>query len=125
MQREPAVAFWHVIDVFQSSPGAMSGCNIGGYEREQTEYRVSILTRRDVRVQPDAHLYIQGIGQVFQSSPGAMSGCNSMPSSGRPGEGMFQSSPGAMSGCNYGSGITSNMSNTFQSSPGAMSGCNP
>ena len=60
---------------FQSSPGAMSGCNV--------------TARMD-----------GSLSSMFQSSPGAMSGCNTTGAGVSLVRVSFQSSPGAMSGCN-------------------------
>ncbi len=132
---------------FQSSPGAMSGCNVKLVSDRLQSVVVSILTRRDVRVQHPAEIAVMRLRPVsiltrrdvrvqhcalstrerqrrFQSSPGAMSGCNFGPLTRCIRVTKFQSSPGAMSGCNCSAAHEWQTRAGFQSSPGAMSGCN-
>ncbi len=84
---------------FQSSPGAMAGCNLGC---------------EGMHLSADA----------FQSSPGAMAGCNLVVTLAVAGNARFQSSPGAMAGCNARRHAAPACFKRFQSSPGAMAGCN-
>ncbi len=63
------------ICVFQSSPGALAGCNAAGHDVPQAVEAVSILTRRTGRVQQGDTIAITLVVS-FQSSPGALAGCN-------------------------------------------------
>jgi len=136
--------------VFQSSPGANAGCNPCSV-RDQQHYsrRVSILTRRERRVQPvrvdgarDPAWLVSILTRrerrvqpasdaapddtaAFQSSPGANAGCNGvMTMTPLLRERLFQSSPGANAGCNFNRAPDPSTSKRFQSSPGANAGCN-
>jgi hypothetical protein len=114
----------HFCALFQSSPGAMAGCNQfwmtcqmrceQGFNPHPARWpgatpvdqcfgyflqRVSILTRRDGRVQPTQSIQPTLLSR-FQSSPGAMAGCNKSVAVSVITHSLFQSSPGAMAGCN-------------------------
>ncbi len=133
---------------FQSSPVANDGCNtarnqlLPSRERSfnphpsrttgatprrlrngRTAGGVSILTRRERRVQPPQQLRAFE-ASLFQSSPVANDGCNFTTISAVGEHLMFQSSPVANDGCNPQSPSRSHSLPMFQSSPVANDGCN-
>ena len=88
-----------------------------------TMQRVSILTRPESRMQPQAAIREAGdIG--FQSSPGPKAGCNTQAAIREAGDIGFQSSPGPKAGCNFFALYAPLISFRFQSSPGPKAGCN-
>ena len=64
------------LNLFQSSPGVVAGCDVAVPRPVVRLGRVSILTRRGGRVRRTKIVQLDFAGTVFQSSPGVVAGCD-------------------------------------------------